>query len=53
MGIQILVLIFAGMYGGYKLDRSLQIKFPVFTIVLSLLGTGVAIWMAVKDFTRK
>ena len=53
LGIQTLVLIFAGMYGGYKLDRSLQIKFPVFTLVLSLLGTALAIWMAVKDFTKK
>ena len=53
LGIQMLVLIFAGMYGGYKLDRLVHIKFPAFTIVLSLLGTAVAIWLAVKDFTKK
>jgi len=48
-----LVFIFAGMYGGYKLDRLLHLKFPAFTIVLSLLGTAIAIWLAIKDFTRK
>jgi hypothetical protein len=48
-----LVLIFAGMYGGYKSDQLLHIKFPVFTITFSLLGTAVAIWLAVKDFTEK
>jgi hypothetical protein len=48
-----LVLIFAGMYGGVRLDKSLHLKFPVFTLILSLLGVSVAIWMAIKDFTRK
>jgi len=48
-----LALIFAGMYGGYKLDQLLHLKFPAFTIVLSLLATAIAIWLAVKDFTKK
>lgn len=53
LGIQMLVLIFAGMYGGYKLDQLLRLKFPIFTILLSLGGTAGAIWLAVKDFTKK
>ena len=53
LGIQILVLIFAGMYGGYKLDRLLHLKFPAFTLVLSLLGTSLAIWYAIKDLRKK
>ena len=53
LGIQILVLIFAGMYGGYKLDKYLHLKFPAFTILLSLAGTALAIWYAVKDFRKK
>lgn len=53
LGIQMLVLIFAGMYGGVRLDESLHLKVPVFTIILSLSGVAVAIWIAVKDSTPK
>jgi len=47
------VLIGVGMYGGYKLDKSLHLKFPAFTILLSLAGTAGAIWYAIKDFRKK
>ncbi|MBK5286475.1 MAG: AtpZ/AtpI family protein [Bacteroidia bacterium] len=48
-----LVIIFAGTYGGLRLDKTLSFKFPLFTIVLSLLSVAVAIWLAVKDFSKK
>ena len=53
MGIQMLVIIFAGTFGGIKLDEVLTLKFPVFTIVLSLLSVVLAIWFVVKDLIRK
>jgi ATP synthase protein I len=53
LGIQMVVLIAAGMYGGYKLDKWLHLKFPAFTILLSLAGTAGAIWYAIKDFKKK
>lgn len=53
MGIQMLVIIFAGAYGGIKLDKVLSLKFPVFTITLSLLAVVVAIWFVIKDLIRK
>jgi len=53
LGIQMLAIIFAGMYGGYKLDNFLNFKFPVFTIVLSLFSVAVAISLVVKDFSKR
>ena len=53
LGIQMLILIFAGTFGGLKLDKSLRFKFPLFTIILSLLAVAVAIWLVVKDFSKK
>jgi hypothetical protein len=53
LGIQMLIIIFAGAYGGLKLDKSLRFKFPLFTIVLSLSAVAVAIWLVVKDFSKK
>ncbi len=48
------VIIFIGMYGGIKLDEWLGIKkFPIFTIVLSLLAVFGAIYFVIKDFLKK
>jgi hypothetical protein len=47
-----IVIIGGGTYGGFRLDKFLQWKFPVFTVVLSLLSVCFAIWYAVKDFLK-
>ncbi len=52
LGIQMLVIIGAGVFGGYYLDVWLENNFPVFLIVLSLLSVGIAIYHAIKDFIK-
>jgi hypothetical protein len=47
------VIIFLTVWGGQKLDHLLQLKTPVFTIVLSLLGVFAAIYTAIKDFIKR
>ncbi len=49
---QMLVIILVGVYGGIKLDKLVQIDFPVFTVLLSLGSVALAIYYAVKDFIR-
>ena len=51
LAIQMLVIIFLGVFGGYKLDQWLETK-PLFTVILSLSGVTVAIYQAVKDFIK-
>ena len=53
LAIQMIVIIAAGTYGGFRLDKYLDWKFPLFTVVLSLLSVCVAIWYAIKDFLKK
>jgi hypothetical protein len=53
MGTQMLVIIGLGVFGGYKLDKWLEFKIPVFTLVLSLLSVAAAIYLSVKDLYRK
>lgn len=54
MGFQMGAIIFLGMFGGIKLDELLGLKkFPVFTLVLSLLSVFLAIYFAIKDFLKK
>jgi len=52
MGFQIVAIIFMGVFGGYKLDVFLGLKFPIFTIILSLLSVFGAIYFVVKDLLK-
>jgi hypothetical protein len=53
MGITMVVIIGGGTYGGVLLDKYLGLKFPVFTIVISLASVFLAIWYFIKDFLKK
>jgi F0F1-type ATP synthase assembly protein I len=53
MGTQMLITIGLGVFLGIKLDKWLQLKFPVFTVVLSLLSVFAAIYLAVKDLLKR
>jgi hypothetical protein len=53
MGTQMLVIIGLGVFGGYKIDKWLEMKIPVFTLILSLLSVAAAIYLSVKDFIKK
>ena len=53
LAIQAGLLIFGGTFGGYKLDSWLNLKFPLFTLVLSLLTVSAAIWLLVRDVLKK
>jgi F0F1-type ATP synthase assembly protein I len=48
-----IAIVLAGVFGGIKLDEWLQWKFPLFTILLSILGVFAAIYFAIKDFLKK
>jgi len=52
LGVQMLVIIFLSVFGGYHLDKYLELSFPVFTLIFSLVGIFAAIYHAVKDFIK-
>ena len=53
MGTQIVVTILIGVFAGIKLDSWLGLKFPVFTVVLSLVSVVAGMYLAVKDLLKK
>ena len=53
MGLQMLAIMLAGIFGGKYLDKLFPSSFPVFTLVLTLVGVAGAIWYFVKDFLKK
>jgi len=52
IALQMLVIILIGVFGGIKLDEWLNLAFPVFTIVLSLLAVMLAIYSVIKDLLK-
>lgn len=53
LAMQMLVVIAGGVFGGFKLDKYLNLKFPVFTVSFSVLSVALAIYIAIKDFIKK
>ncbi|MBN3035295.1 MAG: AtpZ/AtpI family protein [Bacteroidales bacterium] len=53
LAFQMLVIILAGVWGGYQLDKWLNTGFPVFTLILSLVSVALAIYYAIRDFLSK
>ena len=52
MATQMAVTIGAGVFGGIKLDEFLENQHPIATLVGSLLGVAIAIYLVIKDLTK-
>ena len=52
MAIQMGITITAAVYGGIALDDRLETETPWFTLLLSLVGVGAAIYIVIKTTTR-
>jgi F0F1-type ATP synthase assembly protein I len=53
IAIQMIAIILIGVFGGHYLDKYLELKFPVFTVVLSFASVIFAIYFVVKDLIKK
>ncbi|MBN2175163.1 MAG: AtpZ/AtpI family protein [Bacteroidales bacterium] len=53
IAMQMLVIILLGIWGGVKLDEWLNLKFPVFTVLLSFLSVAAAIYSVIREFLKK
>ncbi|MBN1340911.1 MAG: AtpZ/AtpI family protein [Bacteroidales bacterium] len=49
MAFQMLIIIGAGAWGGVKTDEWLNMEFPVFTLLFSLLAVSFSIYYFIKD----
>ena len=53
IAFQMLAIILLGIWGGVKLDEWVQFQFPVFTLILSFVSVGMAIYVVIKDLIKK
>ena len=52
MAGKMILIILAFKFGGYKLDEQVKIEFPVFTLIIILLGVSLAIYSMIKDLLK-
>jgi F0F1-type ATP synthase assembly protein I len=52
IAVQMIVIILVMTWIGIKLDKVTGLSTPVFTIIFSLLGVFIGIYVAVKDFIK-
>ncbi|MBK6835882.1 MAG: AtpZ/AtpI family protein [Bacteroidetes bacterium] len=52
MAFQMGAIITIGVFGGKKLDSWLELKTPIFTLILSLVSVTAAIYVSIKDFLK-
>ncbi len=53
IAFELLVIIFAGVYAGWKLDTYIPKTKPLFTVTLSLLSIAVGLYATLKKLTKK
>jgi F0F1-type ATP synthase assembly protein I len=53
LALQMIVIIGVGVFAGVKLDNWLNTRFPVFTVVLSVLSVILSIYQATHDLLKK
>ena len=52
MAFQMGIIILGMTYGGVKLDKYLQWKFPVFTVTFAISSVGIALYQGLRGFTN-
>jgi ATP synthase protein I len=50
MAFQMILIILCGALLGQYLDKTFQLEKPLFTVFLSLIAIGTALYVALKDF---
>lgn len=50
---QMAITIFLGVWGGIQLDRYLGFESPIMTLICSLLGVVMAVYIVIRDVLRK
>ncbi|MGY8927537.1 MAG: AtpZ/AtpI family protein [Flavobacteriales bacterium] len=52
LGVQMIVLIGGGAWGGQLLDDKMQNEKPVFTIIFSLLGIFTSLYFVIREANK-
>ncbi len=52
IAFKMLAVILIGLWSGIKIDDSLEIQYPIFTVGLTLLSVVLSIYITIKDLIK-
>ena len=52
LAFRLIAIVLVGFFGGLKLDQWLNLKFPIFTLVLALSGLFLSLYLLIKDLLK-
>ncbi len=52
LAFEMLAIIGVGTYVGYKLDKSNNREFPLFTLIFSLISVGIALYVVIRSVIK-
>ncbi|MBU0487635.1 MAG: AtpZ/AtpI family protein [Bacteroidetes bacterium] len=47
-----IAIILAGVFGGRWIDGQIEMKFPIFTVVLTILSVFLSIYYVIRDLLK-
>ncbi|MEL7587646.1 MAG: AtpZ/AtpI family protein [Prolixibacteraceae bacterium] len=53
LAFEMMAIMAAGVFAGYKIDHWLDLSFPAFTLALMILSVTGAIYYAIRNFLKK
>ena len=53
IAFRMIAIILLGVYGGVKLDEYFELDVAVFTLILSLISVGVAMYVIISEISSK
>lgn len=53
LGLQMIVIILAGAFGGRAIDNRISYEFPIFTVVLTILAVIIATVYGMRGLFKK
>ncbi|MGV8133814.1 MAG: AtpZ/AtpI family protein [Mangrovibacterium sp.] len=53
LAFEMMLIMAAGVFAGYKIDRWLELSFPAFTLGLMILSVIGATFYAIRNFLKK
>ncbi|MEN6455962.1 MAG: AtpZ/AtpI family protein [Prolixibacteraceae bacterium] len=53
LAFEMMLIMAAGVFAGYKIDQWLELSFPAFTLGLMILSVIGAIFYAIRNFLKK
>jgi F0F1-type ATP synthase assembly protein I len=52
LAFRLIAVVLLGFFGGMKLDDWMNMKFPVFTLVLACTGLFLSLYLLIKDLLK-